>query len=673
MNNIRYIYDKYYKHINVIPKQEGHMQHYEGVADKIDEPDRYISIYIDGEIDHERLYDIISKMLPYTHLFLNEINTNTVNDMFDNFEQKENLKGISVVRIIGAGFIVTPLGDNEYKDYRIFDMREYDMLKQQYAVCGMAKNEKDYIKDWVAYYIHLGFDKIYLFDNNDINGESYNDLLKEYIDNKQLEIIDIRGKTSFQTAAYHILYHTVPFRYMAIVDIDEFIWIKETSRYSNIKQYIDDTLENRPQYGIMLQWRCYRGTGMNADMSKPIWEIDTEPIDFSMRRNGRCELVNGWLKSIFKSDFPLVFNEHFGWIPESKHYKYHMDMVDWKGVPTYKIFCDFNVDEQNNAEVFVKHFIFRNIKNVFYNKYLRGHAGFDGSKGIDGWNFNQWLQNMNYYTDLVPYISKEEQLFMRSKGMKINYTFHPDVILINNILQGNTNINACINGLSAGIQNWANVQYTEVDCSSVDNIVQPDYKDELGVQYNYNYDFNKYSSYNTYYCGYYIGEEKYMADNKYQEQIVVILGFPIEYMIGEVDKEHQRVYVNDLKNFLCYSNVRFMFREVLEHPDILFIHNHFIKPIGDAYGWKDSLDEFLSKNSLELPQYQLWNNTYVTSLSNYKKIKEFQKKFIAYYDTLDNWYIISNMKSGLSTPYQALICSILAPISNIIPLYFPDL
>ena len=37
----------------------------------------------------------------------------------------------------------------------------------QVVVCAMAKNEHLYIKDWVNHYLRIGFDKIYIYDNDD--------------------------------------------------------------------------------------------------------------------------------------------------------------------------------------------------------------------------------------------------------------------------------------------------------------------------------------------------------------------------------------------------------------------------------------------------------------------------------------------------------------------------
>ena len=49
------------------------------------------------------------------------------------------------------------------------------------GICVIAKNENLYIKDFVNYYKKLGIKKIYLYDNNDIYGENFQEVLKNDI------------------------------------------------------------------------------------------------------------------------------------------------------------------------------------------------------------------------------------------------------------------------------------------------------------------------------------------------------------------------------------------------------------------------------------------------------------------------------------------------------------
>ncbi len=41
--------------------------------------------------------------------------------------------------------------------------------------------ENDYIRFFVEYYKNLHFDKIFIYDNNDIDGEKFEDVINDYI------------------------------------------------------------------------------------------------------------------------------------------------------------------------------------------------------------------------------------------------------------------------------------------------------------------------------------------------------------------------------------------------------------------------------------------------------------------------------------------------------------
>ena len=85
------------------------------------------------------------------------------------------------------------------------------LIKRNYffkgaALCMIAKNENLYIKEFVKYYKNLGFKKIFLYDNNDLNGENFIDVLDSEMTSKFVEITDIRGKQKHQYIAYNDCY-----------------------------------------------------------------------------------------------------------------------------------------------------------------------------------------------------------------------------------------------------------------------------------------------------------------------------------------------------------------------------------------------------------------------------------------------------------------------------------
>ena len=62
------------------------------------------------------------------------------------------------------------------------------------CICTFAKNQNLYINEFVEFYQKIGINKIFLYDNNDEDGENFEDILKSYINNNTVEIINWRGK-----------------------------------------------------------------------------------------------------------------------------------------------------------------------------------------------------------------------------------------------------------------------------------------------------------------------------------------------------------------------------------------------------------------------------------------------------------------------------------------------
>ena len=69
-------------------------------------------------------------------------------------------------------------------------------------MCVIAKNENLYAKEYVNHYKKLGYDHIYIYDNNQLNGEKFEDVIQDEIDSGFVTIINIRGMSKGQCYAY---------------------------------------------------------------------------------------------------------------------------------------------------------------------------------------------------------------------------------------------------------------------------------------------------------------------------------------------------------------------------------------------------------------------------------------------------------------------------------------
>ena len=125
-------------------------------------------------------------------------------------------------------------------------------MKHNIALCCIVKNENDYLDEYVNYYHNLGFDKIFIYDNNDPNGENPSDIIGKY---NFIEIINCRGIKYAQCRVYEHCANICKDQYdwLAFFDADEFLEF----RNNNIKIY--EYLESFPKDAdtIFINWCNY--------------------------------------------------------------------------------------------------------------------------------------------------------------------------------------------------------------------------------------------------------------------------------------------------------------------------------------------------------------------------------------------------------------------------------
>jgi hypothetical protein len=112
-----------------------------------------------------------------------------------------------------------------------------DLLK--ICICTFAKNQNLYINEFVEFYQKIGINKIFLYDNNDENGEKFDDILKLYINNGTVEIINWRGKNAEHEEMMSDCYKNnyINYDWLIFYEIDEYIHIKENN---DLKLFLSD-------------------------------------------------------------------------------------------------------------------------------------------------------------------------------------------------------------------------------------------------------------------------------------------------------------------------------------------------------------------------------------------------------------------------------------------------
>lgn len=163
------------------------------------------------------------------------------------------------------------------------------------AIVAIAKLENNYIKEWTEYHKNIGIDKIFLIDNNEINGEKFEDVINDFIASGFVEIIDKRGihpteDTNIQARFTREGYLSASKQYdwIAVIDIDEYIAF---SAFNNIKDYLSQEKFNNFD-AIRLNWKIYNDNNL----------IKVENNDYSLVKRFTTWLPHKMGKSIYKSN-----------------------------------------------------------------------------------------------------------------------------------------------------------------------------------------------------------------------------------------------------------------------------------------------------------------------------------------------------------------------------------
>ena len=162
------------------------------------------------------------------------------------------------------------------------------------AICAIAKNENDYINDWCKWHLDLGFDKIYLFDNNDPSTEFVGNFIDSDIKNNVI-IIPVNHFKQFQKQAYNDFYKNFGINYdwTAFIDIDEFIVL---IKHKNIKDFLSTINCNIEE--VRLNWQIYGDDGIkNGDIKIPVYKRIVKKLKHEYNFHGKC-IVKGKLENI---------------------------------------------------------------------------------------------------------------------------------------------------------------------------------------------------------------------------------------------------------------------------------------------------------------------------------------------------------------------------------------
>lgn len=232
------------------------------------------------------------------------------------------------------------------------------------ALCCIAKMENEYIRFFVEYYNNLHFDKIFIYDNNDPDGERIEDAISNYIKSGLVEIVDFRGRKVAQLAAYQDCYdkQNKEYDWIAFFDCDEFL------TFTNGIEDIHVFLENKrffPFQAIHINWMVYGDNELLDNDGRNVIERFISPIPYDTKGRYGTHLENSHVKSIIRGGLSNIVWSSTPHTPISKYY--HCCTPEGKQVDLNSPFMQIDYDM-----LFLRHYSTKTIGEWVRNKMQRG-------------------------------------------------------------------------------------------------------------------------------------------------------------------------------------------------------------------------------------------------------------------------------------------------------------
>ena len=224
--------------------------------------------------------------------------------------------------------------------------------KYKICLCTIGKKENKYILEYINYYKNFGVDKIFLYDNNDKNGEKFEEIIFEYINSGFVELINCRGKKKIQIKTLDDCYqkHYKNYDWLIFYDVDEFLYLKN---YNNIKNFLKEPKFNKCQV-IQLNWVMHTDNNLlyynNKSIIERFPEIGRSPSN----------LID--IKSIIRGNLTTnIISTHF----------LSPNLIACDGFGNRKTINEFVSQKKDNKFYFINHYYTKSTEE-FIEKMKKG-------------------------------------------------------------------------------------------------------------------------------------------------------------------------------------------------------------------------------------------------------------------------------------------------------------
>ena len=259
------------------------------------------------------------------------------------------------------------------------------------CVCTVGKKENRYIREFIEFYKNNGVDKIFLYDNNKVDGEKFNEVINDYINSSFVEVFDWRGKSDYLGMLNDCYQkNNQAYDWLIFYDIDEYIHLKH---YANIKPFLnEERFDNCKK--IYLNWVFHTDNNLllydNRTLQVRFPDIESKPLTI----NNESIL---YVKSIIRGNLTnIAFNCKYKLVSELKGCNGYGQEVNLLGL---------NLDKPDFENYYIDHYFYKSLEE-FMEKL--NDVGYDSD--FKNETIGRFFQHNNITIEKIDYIEKKKKM-----------------------------------------------------------------------------------------------------------------------------------------------------------------------------------------------------------------------------------------------------------------------
>ena len=236
------------------------------------------------------------------------------------------------------------------------------------VLCVVAAKENLYINEWCHHYLNIGFDHIYIYNNDNPEDEYIGNAIGDDIKDKITIMPGYEGeqKINLQCSIYNVFYgnHKNEFDWCAFFDVDEFL-----DGISDIKEFLNqDKFDNYNQ--IFVKWRLFGDDDLiERDVTQPVY-------GFFKQVQENPEYLSNQIKIIARGGLEQLrfINVHFAseLLGVEDHYVISKGCFPSGKEATITYYCISDKKDYDNETIYLNHYRTKTLSEFMHQKLPRG-------------------------------------------------------------------------------------------------------------------------------------------------------------------------------------------------------------------------------------------------------------------------------------------------------------